>query len=396
MSWRVAVGQVKMRGPDCQWLSAHHGIRTRSLLVLLGLTTLAPLTAQAEEPVASVSSAQEWILYPEAQAERDEDHASLHELAEIVGGEEISFSDAPWQAQLMRAGSSAASFQTSEQAAEDLHRYGRILENWEHEHVCGGAYIGERWILTAAHCIGNWAARNHQFFEGRRVRVGTADIGGGGGAILSIDAVVRHARFFRSIEGFDIALLRLSVLPEPGILDGLGVRTIELPEPVTDELPMGEQLEVTGWGLTGATEHTGHLRDLQGELQQLSQHLMLGRISFLDRSACDGNPNYAPFPSLQPGQICAGSEDGIDSCKGDSGGPLVWRGPDRPILVGLVSFGPGCGLENTPGVYADARHFRTNGWIEQAKMQARDGWIIDYDADECRHDGAVISCLNSD
>ena len=47
--------------------------------------------------------------------------------------------------------------------------------------------------------------------------------------------------------------------------------------------------------------------------------------------------------------ICAIGADGQDACTGDSGGPLYDR--EAGVLVGIVSFGWGCGNVNFPGIY---------------------------------------------
>lgn len=52
--------------------------------------------------------------------------------------------------------------------------------------------------------------------------------------------------------------------------------------------------------------------------------------------------------------------------QGDSGGPMIYDG--KPILLGIVSWGYGCGREGYPGVYANVANLLE--WIEsQAGVQ---------------------------
>ena len=55
--------------------------------------------------------------------------------------------------------------------------------------------------------------------------------------------------------------------------------------------------------------------------------------------------------------ICAGDtiNGGIDSCQGDSGGPLI--STIDQTQVGIVSWGYGCAVAESPGVYTQLEFF---------------------------------------
>lgn len=70
---------------------------------------------------------------------------------------------------------------------------------------------------------------------------------------------------------------------------------------------------------------------------------------------------------ISEGQYCAYDPRGkVDACQGDSGGPLqVFRSSNTAIatVVGVVSFGIGCGSPGVPGVYTRVAFYLD--WIAQ-------------------------------
>ena len=121
-------------------------------------------------------------------------------------------------------------------------------------------------------------------------------------------------------------------------------------------------------GMGSGTSLAGLLA-LWGEQQggKLPEALRFARVPLISHDVCE--PLVAQFSSapLTETMLCAGRlEGGPDACSGDSGGPLfVW--PEelaRPILIGVVSWGYGCGQPNSPGVYARVSVF--SEWISSS------------------------------
>lgn len=81
-------------------------------------------------------------------------------------------------------------------------------------------------------------------------------------------------------------------------------------------------------------------------------------VFIIDPKMCKSSESYGS--RIMDGMLCAGNyyNGGPDACYGDSGGPLMCHS----TLVGVVSWGDGCGDRFKPSVYTDVHYYRP--WIE--------------------------------
>lgn len=181
---------------------------------------------------------------------------------------------------------------------------------------CGGALVAADRVLTAAHCVVGRAP------AGLRVLAGRTDLRTDDGVLSSVRDVWVHPQYQSPLTGDDIAVLTLDRAP--------GYASIE----VNDDpaaYPPGRPATVLGWGYT--TE--------QGPVSQELRRANVPLVADADCAASYREYNQATM-------VCAGEADGgPDACAGDSGGPLVAGGR----LVGVTSWGSGCGRAGLPGVY---------------------------------------------
>ncbi|PSN57574.1 hypothetical protein C0J52_00495 [Blattella germanica] len=112
--------------------------------------------------------------------------------------------------------------------------------------------------------------------------------------------------------------------------------------------PSGRIGTVVGWG---RTSEGGMLPALVQEVQ----------VPILSLQQCR-QMKYRPQRITQ-NMVCAGKGT-QDSCQGDSGGPLLVNSADDKLeIVGIVSWGVGCGRPGYPGVYT--RVSRYSDWVKR-------------------------------
>ena len=89
--------------------------------------------------------------------------------------------------------------------------------------------------------------------------------------------------------------------------------------------------------------------------------LLLAHVKMLRRDVCVKRTHGHEFT---PNMFCAGGGK-VDSCQGDSGGPLIVNVKGKITLAGVTSWGYGCGVTGSPGVYTKVANYID--WIEDAK-----------------------------
>ncbi|WP_328493548.1 serine protease [Streptomyces sp. NBC_00414] len=227
----------------------------------------------------------------------------------VIGGYPVEIAETPWMV-----------------ALSSRDRFGGTRAG----QFCGGVVIGRTTVLTAAHCLGEevLGAPPRQVRD-LRIVAGRGDLRADGGEEIAVRDVRINPRHDAYTNSGDFAVLTLA---EP-LAAGSVMRMAGAGDPAYKP---GTGAVVYGWGdTTGGGDYASALR--------------ASHVQVLPDAVCErAYPGSADGTYLAGSMLCAGEESGgRDACQGDSGGPLVAQGR----LIGLVSWGSGCGRAGSPGVY---------------------------------------------
>ncbi|XP_060865388.1 phenoloxidase-activating factor 2-like [Metopolophium dirhodum] len=221
--------------------------------------------------------------------------------------------------------------------------------------VSNGALIDNKHILSTAHFLTSFSKN----FSALKVRLGDWDIYRDVEPRPHVErpvaSIVIHPEYSPSNMHNDIAVITLSGAPVP-VTDHVGPVCLPPRSPPDAVSPRRQWTgcRVSGWGAESfdRPRYPGVLKKVPVPLWDLQRCVESLRTTRLG----------ATF-KLHAGFLCAGGEENEDACKGDGGSPLVCEHDSVSHLIGLVSWGIGCGTPSIPGVYIDVSLYIT--WIEK-------------------------------
>ncbi|MFK4863657.1 serine protease [Streptomyces sp. CSMPJR101] len=250
----------------------------------------------------------------------------------VVGGFPVDVSQSPWTV-----------------AVSSRDRFGGTRAG----QFCVGAVVGRSTVLTAAHCLSPevLGATPDQVSD-LSVIAGRTDLTSSHGREIAVSGAWVNPDYDGDTNDGDFAVLSLTeALPASAVIGMAGAG-----DPA---YAPGTRALVYGWGdVTGAGDYPRGLR--------------AARVRVLPDTLCEeAYPGGGEGRYLADSMVCAGErEGGRDACQGDSGGPLVAQGK----LIGLVSWGNGCGRAGSPGVYTRVSDIiRIAGWRSAVREGAGSG-----------------------
>lgn len=191
------------------------------------------------------------------------------------------------------------------------------------ESYCGASLISPTFVLTAAHCLDDSNGGVLPW-----VSIGSLETSGVEfGEQIRVIRATKHPLFDSVKLANDLALLELKY------------PSVAAPVKLFNSHPLPTAGQIFGYGVTTSwgLVLSDVLRFVDVNVYASNQKCMLDLQMDIDDT-----------------MFCAGGQAGKDACDGDSGGPLVVIGAQgETALLGVISYGRGCGTEYLPGVYVN-------------------------------------------
>ncbi|KAJ7425557.1 Neurotrypsin [Willisornis vidua] len=159
---------------------------------------------------------------------------------------------------------------------------------------------------------------------------------------IGVQQIVLHKEYRPDSSDYDIALVRLQGPEEQCARFSTHVLPACLPLRRERPQKTAPNCYITGWGDTG---------------RAYSRTLQQAAIPLLPKRVCEERYRRRFTGRM----LCAGNiqeQKRVDSCQGDSGGPLMCERPGESwVVYGVTSWGYGCGVKDSPGVYTKVSSF---------------------------------------
>ncbi|KAM6907738.1 enteropeptidase [Xenentodon cancila] len=219
--------------------------------------------------------------------------------------------------------------------------------HWRGRHICGASLIDRDWLLTAAHCV--YGKNVHlQWWTAVSGLHAQSHLDSDDVQPQQVDRIVIHRHYNRQTKEADIAMMHLQ---QP-------INFTNWVQPVCfpaegQNFPAGSECLIAGWG-----------RQVEGG--PIPDILQEAKVPLVNQDECQ---RLLPEYTITSSMLCAGyPEGGVDTCQGDSGGPLMYLEDGRWTVIGVASFGVGCGRPDRPGAYARVSTFTS--WIADVRRSS--------------------------